>query len=119
MSLVSTYVRADDGKMYKNPVLEGDGWFICFDDDDPVELVVADESGIQEPMSFLKSIGINRPKMMGKGQRCGSRVFKGQFKPAKCWFFEITENIPATAITRHDGTVLRSEIFQGVVYDFD
>lgn len=40
MSLVSTYVYATDGKFYKNPVIKGEGWFICFDDDDPPELVV-------------------------------------------------------------------------------
>ena len=39
MSLVPTFVKADNGKWYQNPELEGPGWFICFDDDDPIELV--------------------------------------------------------------------------------
>jgi hypothetical protein len=41
MSLVSTYVRAADGDLYRNPVLadETNGWYLCFDDDDPPELV--------------------------------------------------------------------------------
>jgi hypothetical protein len=41
----STWVKAVDGKFYKDPVLrgtfEGHDYFICFDDDDPPELVLA------------------------------------------------------------------------------
>lgn len=40
MSLVPTYVQAVDGQFYKNPILSGNDWFLCFDDDDPPELVV-------------------------------------------------------------------------------
>ena len=41
MSLVSTYVQMDDDRWYKNPVIgQGKQWFICYDDDDPIELVV-------------------------------------------------------------------------------
>lgn len=40
MSLVSTYVEAVDGKFYQNPTIYGPGWYICFDDNDPPELVV-------------------------------------------------------------------------------
>lgn len=49
MSLVSTYVKAVDGNFYKDPVLKGKeksypfgDWFLCFDDDDPPELVMED-----------------------------------------------------------------------------
>lgn len=41
MSLVPTWVRMNDGKFYQNPVIAGAGWYICFDDDDPPELVVS------------------------------------------------------------------------------
>lgn len=116
MSLVSTYVRADNGKMYRNPVLRGEGWFVCFDDDEPVEIVIADETGIKEPNAFLRSMGI-KPHRMGKAMKGGSRSFEGGFKPAKSWFFEITHPIPAKLITSHDGIVERDEIFQGVIYD--
>jgi len=33
-----------DGKWYQNPIIgEGKDWFICWDDDDPIELVIATE----------------------------------------------------------------------------
>lgn len=118
MSLVSTYVRADDGKMYRDPVLEGEGWFVCFDDDDPVELAVADEANLPEPTVFLKDLGITvRHGTLGKGVRNGSRMFGGKFKSAKAWFFDISKPIPAKLITRHDGVVERKDIWQGVIYD--
>ena len=116
MSLVSTYVRADDGKMYRELVLEGDGWFICFDDDDPVEIVIANESGIKDPVAFLISISIH-PREVERGLGGGQRSFGGKFKPAKNWFFNITKRIPAKLITRHDGIVERDDIYQGVIYD--
>jgi hypothetical protein len=40
MSLVSTFIKGTDGNFYQNPVYFRDDWFICFDDDDPIELVV-------------------------------------------------------------------------------
>lgn len=39
MSMVSVYCLCDDGKWYKNPVWEGEGWFVCLDDKEPPELV--------------------------------------------------------------------------------
>lgn len=41
MSLVPTWVLADDGRWYEDPVLadESGYWYICFDDDEPIELV--------------------------------------------------------------------------------
>lgn len=50
MSLVSTYVLADNGLFYKNPTLRGEDWFICFDDDDPPELVIATNDRTREAL---------------------------------------------------------------------
>lgn len=44
MSLVPTYVQMADTCWYKNPVIYHDDWFLCFDDDDPPELVFKIES---------------------------------------------------------------------------
>jgi hypothetical protein len=41
MSKVPTWVLAVDGRVYQDPVLEGPDWFLCFDDDEPPELVIA------------------------------------------------------------------------------
>lgn len=116
MSLVSTYVRADDGKLYKNPVLSGEGWFICFDDDDPVELVVTVESKITDAVKFLQSLGIF-PQDISRPSKGASRIFNGKFEEARSWFFEINKRIPHKLITEHDGIVEKDDIFQGVFYD--
>lgn len=117
MSLVSTYVRADDGLLYRDPVLEGDGWFICFDDEDPIELVIEDRLGITNAQEFLRNLDIH-PTFIEKAMRGGSRIFNKKFQPAKSWFFGINRNIPAKLITRSDEVVERDAIFQGVIYDF-
>ena len=116
MSLVSTYVRADDGKMYQNPVLSGDGWFICFDDDDPVELVVKNSLGVKDPTQFLSELGIPS-KQMERAQKGASRIFQKKFEEATSWFFEITKRIPHKLITSYDKIIERDNIFQGVIYD--
>lgn len=40
MSLCPAFVRAEDGNLYRNPTIRGEDWYVCFDDDDPPELVV-------------------------------------------------------------------------------
>jgi hypothetical protein len=44
MSKHPTYVMADDGRLYRDPVIGGGecgGWFVAFDDEDPPELVLS------------------------------------------------------------------------------
>lgn len=121
MSLVSTYVRADDGKLYRNPTLRGQGWFICFDDDDPVEIVLQLKKGEGKKQAairakeILKELGIRPIDWCESGG--GMRIFKGNFRNAYAWFFEINQRIPAKAISKHDGIVDRESIYQGVIYD--
>jgi|SRR5665213_299803 len=94
MSLVSTWVEATDGRYYQNPVLEGPGWFICFDDDDPPELVVTKrnlrtfQQILQDAKIPWKSIGL------GCGSGTGNLIFNGKFKEAKATFFELAGPIP-------------------------
>ena len=75
MSQVSVHVRAKDGKWYEDPVLFGRRnntkkgrvlWFICFDDNDPPELVLFDNSEI--------------PNL----QDLGFELFGREFKPRPC-----------------------------------
>ena len=42
MSLVAIWVLADDGRWYEDPTIAppDNSWYICFDDDDPIELVI-------------------------------------------------------------------------------
>ncbi len=72
MSLVGTYVLCDDGRWYTNPCwwgsLNGRWWFICFDDDDPPEIVIAGAYGQDQVAAFsdeiLTGIGIRLIQLM-------------------------------------------------------
>jgi hypothetical protein len=123
MSLVATYVRADDGNLYNSPILSGNGWFICFDDDDPVEIVIR---GIgkkklkDKALEILNDLGIKHTRLTYN--QGGKRLFSDDeddynFEDARSWFFEIENRIPAQAITKHDGIVSINDIYQGVIYD--
>lgn len=116
MSLVSTYCLADDGKWYKEPVLGGEDWFICFDDDDPPELVFKEHSDIN-PYTLLRELGI-KASLKGRGNR-SMRMFSEEIKfdDAISFWLKIKKPIPAAAITEHDG-IIDELPFQGTLYDF-
>lgn len=98
MSLVSTYVKAVDGKFYKNPVLSGPNWFVCFDDDDPPELVIATRLNLP-PERILNDAGIKYSKLRKQGK--SGRVFGGKIKNACAYFFDLDSALPVP--NRHDG----------------
>ena len=94
MSLVPTYVQFDDDRWYKDPVIgEGRQWFICYDDDDPIELVIAAQTH-EHAMRKLKQIRDTLLPyacelwIMANPKRQGDRMFgtPSQFHPAfVCW----------------------------------
>ena len=98
MSLVSTYVYATDGKFYKDPTIRGEGWLICFDDDDPPELVVERElyrkSGKEVFTKILQEQKLNFKMIRGSITKGGSRCFSDSFeadsfRPACSAFFAL------------------------------
>jgi len=119
MSLVPTYVLADDNEFYKDPTISGSDFFICFDDDDPPELVIM--TGVEDIESMddidfdamqkrakeiLESLNISAT-LNGVGYSCG-RVFdddplSADFKPAYAVFIDINKRIPVSVITQHEG----------------
>lgn len=104
MSLVPTYVKTQSGIFLKNPVIEGVGWFICFDDNDPPEIVIADY--IQEtPEGLLDAIPIkhSEPKLHSKCQS----DFKGKLKGSRRFYFDLKSRLP-------DIPVIGSYICDGV-----
>lgn len=122
MSLVSTYVRAVDGKLYRNPVFRGENWFIVFDDDDPPELVFEPKGGI-ELVRYRATIILNdrgiKYKLMGEPCSSGLRCFSsiGDMRKAYRVFFELLSRIPVPQ--EHDGAIdSEKEVIQGVFYDF-
>jgi hypothetical protein len=100
MSIVSTWILADDGLYYKDPALRGVNWYICFDDTDPPELVVKvnddrRKRSLNHIRRFLLNIGI-LPTYIEYGCRA-LRFFKTlEEKPdlADVWFFRIKRPIP-------------------------
>ena len=118
MSLVSTWVRATDGFLYQNPKLHGKGWFICFDDDDPVELVISNRSK-KTPKEIFEKLGMKHTKLIFNGiaGRCFGKGYN--FTWSKSWFFEIKNNINPKFISYYEKKVKSSDnIGQGVFYDF-
>ena len=118
MSQVTSYVYCEDGKYYNSLAYRpGTGhWFICFDDDDPPEIVInlTKEDPVKAEQ-VLKELGF-RDVELEKGRRCNS-LFGGKFKKSLRQFF--TFKGPAPNPREHDthqGAVKREDIFQGVIW---
>lgn len=117
MSLVPTYVKATDDYFYKNPILQGNGWFICFDDDEPPELVIADESPVTPEYAFeLANIKYSHLRKGTKAERVFGKGWK--FKPTQSYFFRLKSKLNPQRITEHDGRVKTINV-ECVFYDPD
>lgn len=97
MSLVSTYVLFSDGRYYKNPTIRGDGWFLCFDDDDQPELVVQMQGQSPKQVELracdiLEAAGIDATMMSSPSR--GGRVFGKKIREAMAWFLTIHKPPP-------------------------
>lgn len=114
MSLMPTYVRGRDGAWYRNPVLVFAEGFLCFDDEDPPELVLwlsdKHERGFPEPLKTLELVlgvpsGIHRIGPAKRSQRVvpGSEPFV--FQPAAGFDLALTRRIPVP--TMHEGSERR------------
>lgn len=121
MSLVSTYVQAVDGKFYRNPTIREKDWFLCFDDEEPPELVVKDSLlKTKKPWKILNEARIkHKPEgyQPWKGDRSAGRLFGGKFHPGTGFFIEITARIPVP--THHDGIYDEKPKKQGVYYAWE
>jgi len=110
MSLVATYVQATDGKFYKGAVIFEEGWFVCFDDDDPPELVVFEGHKIPNLDWFERK---NTPH--SGGHRCVPPDWK-KMRKAKSYWGTLIKRIPIP--TEYDGVVdSKNQIFEGVIYE--
>ncbi len=109
MSLVSTYVVMANGACYKNPVLfdETGDWFICFDDEEPPEIVLRQtiitksrKSRTRQISEKLEKLGITAKII--ESRVCGQRNFghasndpkKMEFEPAVSAFLKLKKRIP-------------------------
>jgi len=101
MSLVTTYFLASDGNLYE-ATLRGDNWFLCFDDDDPPELVIKGGEGQSNQRAreiaarLLDIVGINADLLTGP-HRSG-RIFNGKSARSFAFFLDINEPIPVALL---------------------
>lgn len=90
--MVSNYTKCTDGKWYQELTYmdETDHWFICFDDDDPVELVVFDdcERTHEQILNDLNFPWIGS----WVDSKCNRiRPISGKFGPATAYFMDVSE----------------------------
>ena len=127
MSKIPTYVKFSDGLWYRNPIIGIDAtWFICYDDDEPIELVISAKSiGKARVMwRIIESHFRKRGQSItqrGNLRPCGERLFSKdketpKFKHAyNVWVW--ISNPPADLVMRHDGVHDERPKMEGVYYD--
>jgi hypothetical protein len=117
MSLVSTYVQSREGNWFKNPEVVHPAWFICWDDDDPIELVFKFSviSRI-EIMAFLGKVGwAVKVKSRAHGPST-QRLFANEFHHAEAWFLEQLDSGPPEEILKGENLGPVMPDHQGVYY---
>lgn len=132
MSLVSTYVLCTDGQMYRDPTWHGRHenrlkWFLCFDDDDPPELVIESARGMNPQLvrqiasAILAGLPIRRFKLGKVEPGVSGRIFPQdgpkslKFVQAYSLFVSLYEPLPPPQ--KHDGFA-HHQPMQGVFYTF-
>jgi hypothetical protein len=133
VSLVATWVLATDGNLYKEPVLKGADWFLCFDDDDPPEIVVKRKPGTSIERSVLDckrraskvldEAGMKWSYLSGRPSSA-YRMFDDKMELACAFFIRIETPIPEPQ--EFEGKLPRKAfdqdnglVGQSVVYLFD
>ena len=132
MSLVSNFVIMVDGKWYKNASIydKTNNWFICFDDDDPSELVSYSPKQMPkvDRLNFLKTILLTSDITANiiSHQNSGSRLFPpnwtGPFKPTISAYLNIKRRIDLKELEIvHDGVTneIPTNLYGYVAYDFE
>lgn len=123
MSLCSTYVESQEKHWYQDPVVRGTGWFICWDDDEPIELVIAKgiPFTVDQILKDLKDRGWDL-RIMHKGHNA-QRIFDGDhdFRPASSYFLHQGKRGPTDAILEGNKVLKDFKPFRrdGVYYTAD
>lgn len=126
MSIGPTWALCNDGKFYKEPVWRGENFFLCFDEDEPPELVIKKPSKLtlalakSMALEILKMLGIEadirEDTYFGGGSRCFTKELNG-FHKAFRFFLKITERPPPPHEYRGTPTDDRSKL-DGTFYHF-
>lgn len=111
MSLGPTYVYADDDNFYKDASIVGTDFFICFDEDEPPELVMKKKGRerdtlIRKAKEILEELKITATIKEEAIAGYESHRYFGNVSNvhrAFSLFLNITEPIPRASITEHEG----------------
>lgn len=121
MSLVPTYTYCKDNIWYEDLVYADltDSWFICFDDDDPVELVVFEDCKMS-PKQILKEVKIPYTSLRKENENQRIRPATGGFAFAKSYFLKvINEPFPTPFFgCKWDSACDKRPIKECVIYGF-
>lgn len=87
MSLVSTYVCIGKDKFLQDPVIRFEHGFICFDDDDPPEIVLRESSFASNVIASNYAVGLlGRLSIpFSDRDRSGSKLWKMKHQGARCF----------------------------------
>jgi len=125
MSKYPIYVMADDNEFYKNPIIKGHDFFICFDEDDLPELVIMKESRDPEQLAdraseIIKNLEI-KARFLGKPELWTQRCFGDNynFKDAFSTSLKISVPFSAEIITEHEGLYDGKSVAGGTFEYFD
>lgn len=133
MSLVSTYVLADNGMFYQDPRLGSDDWFLCFDDKEPPEFVVADPKYYSSEAAFIEDARQMKAAVLLKQaiknglnltlshfNRHAIRCFPDfkNMRWASSWFVKVDKPIPVKLL-QGDYTLYFLPQSQCVIVDFN
>lgn len=123
MSIVSTYVYIGGGKFLENPVIQFDEGFICFDDEEPPEIVIKkSHAPTRVAAKFLAKVLLIRARIPYSGLRVpsvgGFRCFCkgiGMEPLLAAWslFFRLSGPVPSKTPVRSRKVVHFKHIAQG------
>ena len=114
MSLVGTYVQSKEGHWYDaTPVIRHDDWFVCWDDADPIELVVKEHV---DPSTVIRQLNADGwcVRVRSKGYKSG-RLFDGKFHQANSVFLT-QECGPPDELMKGNKRLVEQPHNQGVYY---
>ena len=121
MSLVTPYVQSKEGRWYKYPVVRHEDYYVCWDDDEPIELVVKEEKiSIKDALEDLKSKGwdirVIPPLNVKKSRRWFTKTLKDKPLPAEAVFVIQNHGPPESLLSEYDESYDEMPQTPGVFY---
>lgn len=110
-----TYVESQSGNWYKDPTIRGSGWYVCWDDTDPIELVCKQKGPApQNVIDQLRSLGWD-VKFKSRGI-VRSRKFGKKFHSANSIFLVQQNGPPDELIRKSNEAIAWSRAGEGTYY---